>query len=199
MDQLARLQAKFRKVRHPNLRTAGVIHVHGEIDERRGVRLAGKGLPGVFGAEKRGHIFCGHIVDLAAWLPCALVLTRGDFTVRPDPHSARCADTGCDHLEFFSVRGNFRNDPVMREDLVETTTASPNRSGFRKVEVTFLVRLKVEGKFVEVCGDIHVAVEYLEIIDFPVLVQVDEFGDLVTAVDVNFSVHDLEAEGFKQT
>ena len=71
--------------------------------------------------------------------------------------------------------------------------------GLGVVEVTLVIGLQAHREFVEVFGDLVIVVEALDVVDGFVAVMVVEFGELVTASDVNFIVDDFEPEGLEES
>ena len=70
--------------------------------------------------------------------------------------------------------------------------------GLGVVEVAFVVGLQPHREFVEVLGDLVVVVEALDDVDGFVAVGIVQSGQLIATGDVNFVVHDLEAERLEE-
>ena len=71
--------------------------------------------------------------------------------------------------------------------------------GFGIIKTSVAIGLQSHGEFVEMLGDLVVAVEVLVEVDFVVAVQVVEPDDLIAAGDMNFFINDFEAERLKET
>ena len=90
-----------------------------------------------------------------------------------------------------AVAGHAEQCAVVRDNCWKGVRTWRNR-------IPLAIRLQTHRKFVEVLGDLMVAVQALVEVGLPVPIQVVQDRELVAAENVNFFVHDLQAERLEQ-
>ena len=118
------------------------------------------------------------------WDPCAFVVPCGhNLTVGRNANAVRGAEAGREHFEISAGLVDFDHGAVVFVQAVfESSSTTADRSGFAEPEVAFTIHLEIKSKIMERGGGVDEIAEVVVKVD-AVVVEVDQAGDLVFAVD----------------
>ena len=196
VEELAVEGAPFCILGNPEEFGGGAVELVGDPAERvfhGGVCGVGNGGVAVDVAEEFGGAVAVDPVDAVLGIPVTFLVGDDEGAIGVEADAIGGAEAGGEDVGAGAVGADAEEGAVVGDEGVFGVAG-----GFGVVEVSVGVGLEAHREFVEVLGDLVVVVEALDVVDGFVAILVVEFGELVSAGDMDFVIDDLEAEGLEE-